>query len=148
MWLRRAFFVWLIPSAFLLPLWLLIGWGVFNAQALGLLWVLLIAIPSVFVGQLLFTLLVRARGMVRATRAVSWTDALGFTVWQGLTVALGFFDPASWVALFITAILAGLAMFWYLLWALVREARPRSRADVAEGADPQVIVISETRGRP
>ena len=26
MWLRQAFFRWLIPAAFLLPLWLLIGW--------------------------------------------------------------------------------------------------------------------------
>ena len=30
MWLRQAFFRWLIPAAFLLPLWLLVGWGVFQ----------------------------------------------------------------------------------------------------------------------
>ena len=124
MWLRRAFFGWLIPAAFVLPLWLLIGWGVFNAGGWGLLWVLFIAIPSVFVGQLVFTLLVRARGTVRATRAVSWGDVLGFTIWHGLTIALGFFHPASWVALFITAIVAGLGLFWFLLWELIREARP------------------------
>jgi len=124
MWLRRAFFAWLIPAAFVLPLWLLIGWAVFDAGGWGLLWVLFIAMPSVFVGQLVFTLLVRARGTVRAARAVSWGDVLGFTIWHGLTVALGFFHPASWVALLVAAIVAGLALFWYLLWELIREARP------------------------
>ncbi len=39
MWLRRAFFGWLIPAAFVLPLWLLVGWGVFDAGGWGLLWV-------------------------------------------------------------------------------------------------------------
>lgn len=143
MWLRRAFFVWLIPSAFLLPLWLLIGWGVFNAQALGLIWVLLIAIPSVFIGQLIFTLLVRARGTVRASRAVSWGDVLAFTVWHGLTVALGFFNPVSWVWLFLTAIVAGLGLFWYLIWALVRESRPQLRGAAGHAHTPDVVVITE-----
>jgi hypothetical protein len=66
MWLRRAFFGWLIPAAFLLPLWLLIGWAVFNAGGWAFLWVLFLAIPGVFLWQLLLTLLVRARGTVRA----------------------------------------------------------------------------------
>ena len=34
MWLRQAFFRWLIPAAFLLPLWLLIGWIVFGVMTL------------------------------------------------------------------------------------------------------------------
>ena len=65
MWLRRAFYGWLIPAAFILPLWLLVGWGVFNAGGWAFLWVLFLAIPGVFLWQLLLTLLVRARGTVQ-----------------------------------------------------------------------------------
>jgi hypothetical protein len=164
MWLRRAFYAWLIPSAFVLPLWLIIGWGVFNAGGWAFLWVLFIAIPSVFIGQLVFTLLVRARGTVRATRAVSWGDVLGFTIWHGLTIALGFFSQVSWVPLLITAIIAGLGMFWFLLWELLKEARPDRivlRTSTGMGylpaeapprasapADPEVVVIAERSAPP
>jgi len=163
MWLRRVFFHWLIPAAFVLPLWLLVGWGVFNAGGWAFLWVLFIAIPSVFVGQLVFTLLVRARGTVRATRAVSWGDVLGLTIWHGLTIALGFFARASWVPLLITAIVAGLALFWFLLWELVKEARPGrivlrttdgtaylppERPGAEAPVDGDVIVIAERPAPP
>ncbi|MFT4220135.1 MAG: MFS transporter permease [Microbacterium sp.] len=156
MWLRRAFFGWLFPAALLLPLWLFVGWIAFNASGWGFLWMLFIAIPSVFVGQLVFTLLVRARGTVRASRAVSWWDVAGFAVWHSLTIALGFFSPASWLPLFIAAIVVGLGLFWLLLWEMLREARPvvlRAAGGMAylppdgppprQPADPDVIVITE-----
>ena len=122
MWVRRAFYGWLIPAAFLLPLWLLVGWGVFNAGGWAFLWVLFLAIPSVFIGQLVLTLLVRARGTVRAERAVSWWDVLGFTVWHCLTIALGFFNQAWWAPVMVLTV--------------ARRARPvlaRARAAVARG---------------
>ncbi len=124
MWVRRAFYGWLIPAAFLLPLWLLVGWGVFNAGGWAFLWVLFIAIPSVFIGQLVLTLLVRARGTVRAERAVSWWDVLGFAVWHGLTIALGFFNEAWWAPVMVLTIVVGLGLFWLELVQLWREARP------------------------
>ena len=62
--LRSGFFRWLIPAAFVLPLWLFIGWIVFGANPLSLLWVLLSA-PIVLIGQLILTLLVRARPTAR-----------------------------------------------------------------------------------
>ena len=74
MWLRRAYYGWMIPAAFVLPLWLFVGWIAFNAGAWALLWVLLMAIPSVLIGQLVLTLLVRARPTARSERAVSWWD--------------------------------------------------------------------------
>lgn len=121
MWLRQAFFRWLIPAAFLLPLWLLIGWGVFQG-GWAILWVLLIAMPSVFVGQLLLTLLTRSRPSVRLERAVSWWDVLGFGAWHGLTIAVGFFSAAfGW--LLAAAIVVGLALFWLQLWQLWNEAK-------------------------
>ena len=76
MWLRRGFFGWLIPAAFVLPLWLFVGWIASGAGGWAFLWVVL-AIPGVFLWQLLLSLLVRARGTVRAHPAVSWWDVAG-----------------------------------------------------------------------
>nr|WP_315267968.1 MFS transporter permease [Microbacterium lemovicicum] len=123
MWLRRAFYSWLLPAAVVLPLWLLIGWGVFNAGGWAFAWVLFVAIPSVFLGQLALGLLVRARGTVRAERAVSWWDVLGFGVWHALTVSLGFFSAAWWLPVMILTVLVGLGLFWLQLWQLWRETR-------------------------
>ena len=123
MWLRRTVFAWLLPAAFLLPLWLLAGWGIFHAGGWAFLWVLLIAIPSVFLGQLLFAMLVRARPSVRAERAVSGWDVAGFGLWHGLTIALGFY-PEGWFGILLAgAIVVGLAMLPLLLWQLWSEAR-------------------------
>lgn len=163
MWLRRAFFWWMIPAAFVLPLWLLVGWGVFNAGGWAFLWVLFLAMPGVFVWQLILTLLVRARGTVRAHRAVSWWDVLGFTVWHALVICLGFFAQAWWAPVFVVAVLAGLGLFWLELWQLWREAKPSRlllhtsdgvayipptvRREPSAAAEPDVIVITE-KSRP
>ncbi len=157
--LRRVFFGWLIPAAFVLPLWLLIGWGVTGAGGWAFVW-LLLAIPGVFIWQLVLTLLVRARGTVRASRAVSWWDVLGFTVWQALVISLGFFVQDWWAPMMVAAILVGLGLFWLELWQLWREAKPSvtilhttegvaylSPMDTApprtNSAQPDVIVITE-----
>jgi hypothetical protein len=162
MWLRRAFFGWLIPSAFLLPLWLLVGWAVFNAGGWAFFWVLFLAIPGVFLWQLILTLLVRARGTVRAQRAVSWWDVLGFTVWQGLVVSLGFFAETWWAPVMVLAIVAGVALFWLALWQLWSEARPSRlvmrtadgiayippQRGAADASPEEVIVITEKQVPP
>ena len=72
----------------------------------------------------MLTLLVRARGTVRAERAVSWWDVLGFAVWHCLVIALGFFNPAWWAPVMVVTILVGLGLFWLELWQLWREAKP------------------------
>jgi hypothetical protein len=154
MWLRRAFFGWLIPAAFLVPLWLLVGWGVFNAGGWAFLWVLFLAIPSVFIGELVLTLLVRARGTVRAQRAVSWWDVLGFTVWHCLTIALGFYNPAWWAPVFVLTIAVFVGLLWLVLWELWREARPAgivqyTRAGVGFiAADRPAAMTDEVRAEP
>ena len=124
MWLRRAYFHWLVPAAFVLPVWLLVGWGVFNAGGWAFLWVLFLAIPGMFIWQLILTLLVRARGTARVERAVSWWDVLGFTVWHALVISLGFFNPVWWAPVLVVTLLAGVGMFWLELWQLWREAKP------------------------
>jgi len=148
----------MIPAAFVLPVWLLVGWAVFNAGGWAFLWVLFLAIPGVFLWQLLLTLLVRARGTVRAHRAVSWWDVLGFTVWHLLVISLGFFNQAWWAPVMVVTVLVGIGLFWLELWQLWSEAKPsrmvmhtvdgvayippideRSEPDAAQ----EVIIVSE-----
>jgi hypothetical protein len=158
MWLRRAFFGWLVPAAFLLPLWLLVGWGVFDAGGWAFVWVLFLAIPSVFIVQLILTMIVRARGSVRADRAVSWLDVLGFTVWHALVISLGFYDSSWWALAMVAAIFVAIGLFWLTLWQLWREARvssvvlrttegiayvPPPEPRRATESDPDVIIITE-----
>lgn len=124
MWLRRAFYQWLLLAALILPLWLLIGWIAFSASGWALLWVIVIAIPSVLVGQVLLTLLARARGTVRHTRTLSWWDVAGFGLWHLLTIAVGFFSPAAFWPLLSAAIVVFIGLVWLMLWQLFREAKP------------------------
>lgn len=121
--LRSGFYRWLIPAAFVLPLWLFIGWIVFGANPLSLLWVLISA-PIVLVGQLILTLLVRARGTARAERAVSWTDLALIGGWNVLIVALGVFSNPWWWVLFAVTVVVGVAALWSAFAQLWREARP------------------------
>lgn len=155
--LRSGFFRWLIPAAFVLPLWLLIGWIVFGANPLSLLWVLLSA-PIVLIGQLILTLLVRARPTARTEQAVSWTDLALIGGWNVLIVALGVFSNPWWWALFVVTVIVGVAALVAAFRRLWREARPagtllRTRAGVgyvpppvgrpATATDAEVIVVRE-----
>ncbi|WP_460774145.1 MFS transporter permease [Microbacterium sp. GXF7504] len=160
MLIRRAYFASLIPAAFVLPLWLFVGWGLFDAGGWAFLWVLFIAIPSVLVGNLALALLVRARPTVRAERALSWPDVAGFGLWHVLTIAVGFYGRQWWALLFVLTVVVGLGVFWSTLVQLWREARPSSilqyttagtaylppqqeRPRAAQGG-PEVIVLSES----
>lgn len=159
MWVRRGFFGWLIPAAFVLPLWLFVGWIVSGAGGWAFLW-MLFGIPGVFLWQLLLTLLVRARGTVRAHRAVSWADAGAFTVWHLLIISLGFFNQAWWFPVMIVTVLVGVGLFWLELWQLWREARPSRMimhtmdgvAYIPAAEEPpqemvqEVIIVSEKQG--
>lgn len=151
MWLRRAFYGWLFPAALILPLWLFLGWGVFSAGGWAFLWVVLIAIPSVLVGQALLALLVRARPSARSARAVSWWDVLGFTVWHCLTISLAFFAEAWWLPVMLLTVCVGLGLFWLEIWQLLRDAGRRLSAasgaagpSTRGGAHGDVFVITET----
>lgn len=165
MQIRRAFFSWLFPAALVLPLWLFIGWGVFHAGGWAFLWVLFVALPSVLVGELVLGLLVRARPTVREERALSWRDVIGFTLWHGLIIALGFFPKDAFGWLLTGTIVAFLGLFWSTLFQLWKDVAERGRAGfLIDGdamrastfADPEeqgtgrarspreIIVISET----
>ncbi|MFT4258648.1 MFS transporter permease [Microbacterium sp.] len=159
MWLREAFFRWLFPAAFVLPAWLILGGIVFRA-GWGMLWVLFIAVPSVFLGQLLLTVLTRSRPSVRTDRVVSWWDVLGFSLWHLLTIAVGCFIEGAFAWLLTGAIVVGIALIWLQLWQLWNEARgsgTRIRETIAwtsirdggarADSDHEVIVIRESEIR-
>lgn len=121
--LRRLFFRWMFPAAFVLPLWLFVGWIVFSGgSGWALLW-LFVAIPAVFVSQLLLSLLVRARVSVRESRAVSWRDAIGIGLWHLVIVALGLFDSRVFFPLLVLSIAGALVLFWSSLAQVWNEAR-------------------------
>jgi len=161
MWLRQAFFRWLLPAAFVLPLWIFIGWAIFGRSAWALLWVLLMAMPAVFLGQLVLTVLTRSRPSVRAERALSWWDVAGFAVWHVLTIGVGLFLDGGFGWLLTGAIIAAIGLFWLQLWQLWNEARGaglRIRETVAwrtearmepprTGVESEVIVIEERRAQ-
>ncbi|MGB4779108.1 MFS transporter permease [Microbacterium sp.] len=159
MWPRRVFFRWLIPAAFVLPLWLLIGWIAFGANPWALLWVIVSA-PIVLVWQVVLTLLVRARGTVRAFRAVSWLDLGVIGAWHVMVVALGVFDGRWWWPVLGLTVAVGIAAMWTSLSQLWREALPaptllRTPEGVGyvpaprpehprQPVDDEIIVIRET----
>ncbi|MFG6401658.1 MFS transporter permease [Microbacterium sp. P04] len=162
MWLRRLFFRWQFPAAVVLPLWLLVGWGVFQEGGWAFLWVLFIAIPSVFLGEIALTLLVRARGTVRVERAVSWWDVAGFTAWHVLIIATGFYNPVWFAPTLLAATAVGLGLFGLSLTQLWRETRvssvllrtpngigyiPPTRETRRPAAPADVIVLEERDGR-
>lgn len=162
MWLRQAFFRWLIPAAFLLPLWLLIGWIVFGANPWALLWVIISA-PIVLVWQVILTLFIRARGTVRAGRAVSWTDLGVVGAWHVLVIALGVFDGRWWWPVFALTIAVGIAAMWTSLSQLWREAKPAPvllrtpdgvgyvpvpRPEAPRVVDEEIVIIREKTPPP
>jgi len=158
--LRRMFLHWLFPAAFVLPLWLFVGWIVFSGGSAWVLLWLFVAVPAVFISQLVLTLMVRARGSVRENRAVSWRDLAGLGIWQVVIVALGFFDSRVFFPLLVLSIAGALVLFWSSLAQLWNEARgavtvlhttdgtayiPPPRESREQTRDAEVIVVPETR---
>ncbi|WP_223690255.1 hypothetical protein [Leifsonia poae] len=124
MFIRKAFYWWLFPSAVVLPVWLLIGWAIFHPSGWTFLGLLVIC-PILFVAQLAIGGIIAARKTAREERAVSWIDVGLLTLWHASIVVFGCFLPgvSGWIA--VVGVLLGLATFWVSLWELVTEARLR-----------------------
>ncbi len=160
--IRRAMYSWLLPAAFVLPVWLLIGWAIFNQNGFALLPVLLIFAPAVFVSELVLMLLVRSRPGVRAQRALSWWDVAGFGIWHLLTIGVGFYAEPLFALNLVLAILAAVGVLWLCLWQLwtttktartpllIRETFDRVRPGGAGSvAVEDIVIVEESRpGHP
>ncbi|MFD1715878.1 hypothetical protein ACFSBZ_15500 [Amnibacterium flavum] len=138
MLVRRGFFYWQTAAAIVLPVWLLIGWGIWGTSAAGFIGVAFLA-PVLVLALLVIVGLTLARKSVRETRAVSWLDVGILTVLHLSLIGLGFFGPsASWFA--IVSVIAAIAAFWSAIWQLVTETRNRVRAvfdEIQRAAAPQ-----------
>ena len=136
--LRRAFFYWQSAAAVVLPLWLLIGWGIWGSSRAELFGIAFTA-PVLVIALLAVVGLIFARKSVREKRAVSWLDAGTLGLWHALLVALGFFGPgANWFA--VAAVVAAMVAFWAAGWQLVTETRRRVRLaldEIQRAAAPQ-----------
>ena len=126
--LRRAMFRWLLPASVILPLWLLIGWIIFSPSAWSLLAVLFIFMPSVFIGQLIVSLLVRSRPSVARSRAVSWQDLGVIGLWHLLTIAVGLYWAPAFAAVLILAIAMAVVSISASIRQLVREGISSARS--------------------
>ncbi|MCC4250608.1 MULTISPECIES: MFS transporter permease [Microbacterium] len=158
--LRRVFLRWLFPAAFVLPLWLFVGWIVFSGgSGWALLW-LLIAAPAVFVTQTLVALIVRGRATVRTERAASWRDVIGVALWQLCVIALGLYDGGTFFPLLVLSVVGAFVLVWSSLVQLWREARtgvtllhttdgtgyiPPTRERPRPRVEGDVIVVTENR---
>ncbi|HWU57662.1 MAG TPA: hypothetical protein VN045_03000 [Microbacteriaceae bacterium] len=123
MFVRRAFYYWQFIAALALPVWLLVGWGVFGGSGWGLLGLLLVC-PIAFVALLAIAMLIYARKSVRSSRAVSWIDVGLLALWHLSIIGVGFYGAgANWFG--VGAIVVAIAAFWIVLWELVTETRAR-----------------------
>jgi len=142
MFVRRAFHYWQFIAAIVLPIWLLVGWGVFGGSGWGLLGLILVT-PVAFVALLAIALLIYARKSVRQSHAVSWIDVGLLSLWHLSIIGVGFYGPgANWFG--VGAIVVGIATFWIVLWELITETRKRVAsafasldAQAQEAAQPQ-----------
>ncbi|WP_431220991.1 hypothetical protein [Leifsonia xyli] len=123
--IRKAFYWWLFPSAVVLPVWLLIGWAAFNQGSGWTFLGLLVMCPILFVGMLVVDGILVARKSVRERRAVSWWDVVLLAAWHLSIIGFGFFVPGAsgWFA--VAGILLFIGMFWLAVWELLRETRVR-----------------------
>jgi hypothetical protein len=127
---RRTFRTWMFIASVALPIWPLIGWGLFGGggwEFLGLI----IAMPILFLALIAVSALVYARPTVRRERAVAWWDVVILTLWHALIVGFGLFGPNT-STFAVLGVLTGIAAFWYVVWAFFTDAAKRARETLAE----------------
>ncbi|GAB3613600.1 MFS transporter [Humibacter ginsengisoli] len=147
--LRRALLRWQLFAVPVLPLWLLVGFGVFGG-GVGGFFLLFLGSGVLFVFLAVLAGLTRLRPRVRGEKAPGWWDAAATLAFHLALVGLGFFG-ATGVAFGVAAVVLGLATFWLTLWELVHEWRDRvssavSRASAADARKQAAEGQSRRRG--
>ncbi|WP_170192094.1 MFS transporter [Rhodoglobus vestalii] len=122
MMIRHAFYYWQFIAVIVLPVWVLVGRGVFGSSV-GWDFVLFLLLCPILAFSLLAVVgLTAARKSVRSEKAVSWIDAGVLAGWHAVIIAYGFVDAPLLAALVVVAAVVG---FWIALWQLVTETRKR-----------------------
>ncbi|WP_147440897.1 hypothetical protein [Mycetocola zhadangensis] len=127
---RRTFRTWMFIASVALPIWPLIGWGIFGGggwEFLGLV----IAMPILFVVLLAVSALIYVRPTVRREKAVAWWDVAILTLWHAFIVGFGLFGPNT-STFAVLGVLIGIVAFWYVVWAFFTDAARRARETLAE----------------
>ncbi|MGV8913760.1 MAG: MFS transporter [Rhodoglobus sp.] len=122
MMIRRAFYYWQFIAVIVLPLWVLVGRGVFGSSVGWDFVLFLLLCPILACALLAVAGLTTARKSVRSAKAVSWIDAGVLAVWHAVIIGYGFVDAPLLAALIVIVAVAG---FWLALWQLVTETRNR-----------------------
>jgi len=121
MLIRRAFYYWQFPAAVILPLWLLIGWGIY-ADGFWSFVGLLILCPILFLAMIIVGVLISLRAAVRGEKAVSWIDVGVLAFWHLMIIGFGFYgDSANWFA--VGGVIGFLLAFWMSIYQLVQMGR-------------------------
>src|SRR6218665_2238635 len=127
-------------AIFALPLWLVVGWGIFGHGGWGLFG-LFLAGPITAVSLALVTFLTRILPIVRAERTLSWRvraecilswrDLPALALWHGSFLGLGFYGSTGMLFVLL-GILGALCSFWLAVRALVHDGGRRMSDTVAE----------------
>lgn len=120
----------MLIAAVVLPIWPLVGWGLFGGGGWEFL-VLIVSMPILFLTMAAVAGLIWARPTVRRERAVSWLDVGVLTLWHACILGFGLFGPAS-NGFAVVGVLAGLAAFWVASWEFFTDARKRAQETMAE----------------
>jgi len=129
--LRRALTRWQLYAVPVLPLWLLIGYGIFGAGAGYFLTFLGSVVLFLFLAVL--AVLTRLRPAVRENGAMGAWDAVATVVFHVAVLGLGFFGATGgWFGL--AAVVTGLGVFWLTALELVREWRERVSGAIARAS--------------
>jgi hypothetical protein len=150
MMLRRAVLRWQLFAVPVLPLWLLVGFGVFGGR--GGFFLVFLGAGVLFAFLAAVAGLTRLRPLVRETRGLAWWDVAGTLAFHVAIVGLGFFGSTG-IVFGAAAVLLGLATFWLTVWELTREWRERVSSAVARASaapsrrrgpdDGEVIIVHE-----
>ncbi|MGV8884249.1 MAG: MFS transporter [Microbacteriaceae bacterium] len=134
MFSRRALFYWQFTAAIVLPLWVIVGQGLFGATdgwdiVLYIVLGVILGFSMVVIAAITFL-----RKSVRTTRTVSSQDAVVLVVWHLAIIAYGFYSQPilATVIVFMTAV-----AFWSALWQLFAETRSRIKNAFAM---PELVV--------
>ncbi|MHC2185013.1 hypothetical protein ACVLV4_000643 [Rathayibacter agropyri] len=119
---RRAFGSWQFPAAIALPLWILLGYGLFGGSSGWTVLGLVIALPILSVALAVVASIVAFRVTVRPTRTPEWSDVAVVGAWHVSLVAFGFVPP-GWAALGLLSVVLGVGALWYSTWRFLSDAR-------------------------
>lgn len=140
---RRAFGSWQYPAAVVLPLWILLGYGLFGGSSGWTVLGLVIALPILAVCLAVVASIVAFRVTVRPTRTPAWGDVAAVGAWHASLIAFGFFPPGAW-ALGLLSIVLGVVAFSHSVWRFFTDARATLLAFADVGAaQPQRPVTGE-----